>query len=31
VSGSLEYSELEIQRGGQFRGDMKQRWFDQRF
>ncbi|NDF45243.1 MAG: polymer-forming cytoskeletal protein, partial [Betaproteobacteria bacterium] len=25
VSGSLEYSELEIQRGGQFRGDMKQR------
>jgi cytoskeletal protein CcmA (bactofilin family) len=25
VSGSLEYSELEIQRGGQFRGNMKQR------
>ncbi len=24
VSGSLEYSELEIQRGGQFRGDMRQ-------
>ena len=25
VSGTLEYSELEIQRGGQFRGNMKQR------
>ena len=25
VTGSLEYSELEIQRGGRFHGDMKQR------
>ena len=25
VSGSLEYSELEIQRGGRFHGDMKQK------
>ena len=25
VSGSMEYSELEIQRGGQFRGEMRQK------
>jgi cytoskeletal protein CcmA (bactofilin family) len=25
VSGTLEYSELEIQRGGRFQGDMKQK------
>jgi cytoskeletal protein CcmA (bactofilin family) len=25
VSGTMEYSELEIQRGGQFRGEMRQR------
>lgn len=25
VSGTMEYSELEIQRGGQFRGEMRQK------
>jgi cytoskeletal protein CcmA (bactofilin family) len=24
VSGAIEYSEIEIERGGQFRGEMKQ-------